>query len=142
MTSRRKDRKMHRSTADRLLREVTDRIAEANGNEDYAYRITEAYVFGSYVNSDKDMLSDLDIAIRLEQKWPTQSAEYYSKQCECPYSDTFLWLIWPREEVLRYIRNRSGYISIHILGNPEEDEIIFSDKVMQIGVGEYRGGSQ
>jgi len=135
MTSNRKDCKMKRETADRHLREVACRIKEVNDNPDFCYTITEAYVFGSFVNSDAEMVSDLDIALRMERRCPTTSEQYRRRQAQCPYmSDDLMWLIWPKEEVLRYIRHRSGYISLHVLGDPEQDAIIFSDKVQQIGV--------
>jgi predicted nucleotidyltransferase len=137
MTSQRKDRKMHRNTADRLLEGVRERIAEVNSNEDYCYSITEAYVFGSYVNSDRDMISDLDIALRVERRCSTDSEQYRRRQAECPYGDVFLQLVWPKEEVLRFIRNRSGYISIHTLGDVEQDAIIFSDRTIRLEVERY-----
>jgi len=138
MTSNRKDRKMRRTTADRLLSGVKDRIREANANPDFCYTISEAYVFGSYANSDREMLSDLDIAVRLQARCPTDSEQYRRRQAECPYGDVFLQLVWPKEEVLRFIRNRSGYISIHTLGDPEQDAIIFSDKTERIDDGGMR----
>ena len=134
MTSNRKDRKMKRSTADRLLEEIQERILEVNENPDYCYRVTEALVFGSYVNDPgREMLSDLDIAIRLEAKYPRDSPQFKARQDLAKTNDYLLMLVWQQEEIYRFIRNRNGYISIHKLGAfPEEDEIILSDKTMQL----------
>lgn len=134
MTSNRKDIKMRRETADRHLREVACRIREVNSDQRYCYSITEAYVFGSFVNTDDELISDLDIAVRLEPRCEIHSERYRHKQSECPFSGDYMWLVWPREEVLRFIRHSSSYVSIHVLGDPEQDALIFSDKVMEIGV--------
>ena len=135
MTSERKDRKMHRKTADRHLEEVKKRIQEVNENPTYCYRVTEAIVFGSYVNDpDREMLSDLDIALKLVPKYPTDSMEFYKKQSESKGKNLTEVLFWPYEEVLRFIRHRCSYVSIHKLGDPEQDKIILSGKTMPLKI--------
>ena len=136
MTSKNKRAKMKRETADKLLKAVQKRILEVNANLMFCYRVTEALVFGSYVNEpERQMLSDLDIALRLEPKYPMDSPEFQARRNAAPGGDFLLYLCWPQEEVYRYIRKRHPYISIHKLGVfKEEDEIILSNQTMQLMV--------
>ena len=135
MTSNNKNKKMKRETADKLLEGVKERIYKVNHNPSYCYSITEAKVFGSYVNSDKDMLSDLDIAIRLEPKYGRDSQEFRDKREECLSMDYLIYYDWPRQDVLRFIRNRHPYISVHVLGwSEEEDDIINGDRTLELTV--------
>jgi hypothetical protein len=57
MTSKSKDVIIKRSTADRLVDEIQARILEINSNDELAYKVTHAVLFGSYVNSDCETLS-------------------------------------------------------------------------------------
>lgn len=137
MTSTRKDVRMKRSTADRLLKGVQERILEVNRNPDFCYYVREAVVFGSYVNApEKDMLGDLDIALDLVPRYDKNGPEMQRKMCEYSGHGSFLdYLDWPLAEVLKYIRNKSGYISLDGLHMyDEEDAIIFSGKTMNLEV--------
>ena len=133
MTSSRKDVRIKRETADRLLTGLRERIIQANGNESFVYRIKRAVVFGSYVNEpDRQLLGDLDIGIQLEAKYPKGSAEFKAKEDECNTSDWLVAAAWPKNEVLRFLRNRSGYISIHDLVT--DREAVFSKDVIELEV--------
>ena len=86
-----------------------------NKDDNFLYRVTYAAAFGSYVNTERETIGDLDIAFRLE---PKGEGEDFKKRCdlksdECRSSNWFLYKTWPREEVLRYLKNKSGYISLH-----------------------------
>ena len=133
MTSSRKDVRIRRETADRLLEGLRERILLANANDSFCYRIKRAVVFGSYVNDpDKDTLGDLDIGIEFEAKYPPNSEEFRNKEMECRSSDWFKAMVWPKEEVVRYLRNRSGYISIHDLVS--DREAVFSKDILELEV--------
>ena len=135
MTSGNKAAKIHRDTAQKLLDGFMDRVREVNSSYRFCYTVTDVVVFGSFVNSDKDMLSDLDIAINMECRYDMHSEQIEAKRNEYKGTDFLQRLVWPYEEVLRFLRNRSHYISIHRLGrDDEEDAIIFSDKVMRMEV--------
>ena len=145
MTSASKEFKMHRSTADRLLKGLTERIAIYNDNPWKPYVVERAVVFGSYVNApEKEMLSDLDIGIKLTDRYEGEickiafELEYdeilercpsYRHRLEMPVA---MWGL-TYDEALRYLRNRSHYISFHPIG---EDAAIFSDVTREIDVGE------
>lgn len=136
MTSRRKDVRIRRSTADRMVKELQERILEINSDDRYAYKVGRAVIFGSYVNSDCDTLGDIDVGYLLEKRFSDRArhdslVESIRRNHRC--SDWLLRLAWPMEEVIRRIRNRSGYISLHPIGT-KEDEAIFSKEWMELEV--------
>ena len=57
-----------RETAKRALENVVQRIKEVNENKEFIYKITKAVLFGSYINSTKDKVGDLDIAVYVDLK--------------------------------------------------------------------------
>jgi len=57
-----------RETAKKALENVKLKIKEANEREDFIYRIKKAVLFGSYINSDKEKVGDIDIAIYIDLK--------------------------------------------------------------------------
>ncbi|MBR6214427.1 MAG: hypothetical protein IKQ67_07300 [Candidatus Methanomethylophilaceae archaeon] len=133
MTSSRKDVRIRRETADRLLEGLREHILLANANDSFCYRIKRAVVFGSYVNDpDKDTLGDLDIGIEFEAKYPPNSEEFRNKEGECRSSSWFAAMAWPKEEVVRYLRNRSGYISIHDM--VWDRDAVFSKDILELEV--------
>ena len=137
MTSDRKDVRIKRSTADRILKGLQQRIIEVNTVCEFAYIMKRAVVFGSYVNSDKDTLGDLDIGFQLEPVFedPVDRQIFEEhRRSFCKSDDFMMLLIWPKEEVLRYLRNRSAYISLHEIGTPE-DEYIFSGNIIELDTG-------
>lgn len=133
MTSENKTRKIRRSTAEGYIQGLLDRIEVVNSNPSYCYSVKRVLLFGSYVNSDKEMLSDLDVALDISPKYDYASYEFESKRQEYTGRNFLMAYDWPKQEVLKFIRNRNAYISLHILGNPEQDEnFIFADKTLQI----------
>ena len=54
-----------RKTAKKKLEQLIVTAGEINADEYYVYSIDQIYVFGSYVDSDKDKLGDVDIALEL-----------------------------------------------------------------------------
>ena len=145
MTCDRKDLKMHRKTADRLLRELTERIAVYNDNPWKPYAITRAVVFGSYVNNpERELLSDLDIGVQLDPRYQGKISktafelEYEEILERCPsyrhrweYPHCLLSVTY--YDAIIYLRKRSGYISIHDI---DSDKAIFTKRIQEIDVGE------
>ena len=58
-----------RRRADAIISEITERAKEINENDSFAYRVAKVAVFGSYLNSDKAKLGDLDLAADLVQRY-------------------------------------------------------------------------
>lgn len=126
---------MRRATADRLLEGLKERIVEVNRSDTYVFRVSRAVVFGSYVNNPEfDMLGDLDVGVLLEPKYgpEEQTTRCRMKSMECRSGDYLDMMGWPREEVLRKLRNRSPYISLHPIGS--DDEAIFSKGILELPV--------
>ena len=135
MTSGRKDMKIRRSTADKLLEGVQQRILKVNSDDRFIVKITRAVVFGSYVNNPElDKISDLDIGLETVCLYHPRDPEYQAKAMECKSYDFITQMYWPKEEVLRYVRNRSGYISIHNID--VDGEAIFSKEIKELDVGQ------
>lgn len=129
--------RLKRSTADRYVGEVAERIREVNTHQTYCFAVRRAVVFGSYVNEPgKQMLGDLDVAVLLEPKYEGVDRRFYEDMARerCPKSaDDLLWAFWPVEEVLRHIKNRRRYLSIHLMGGAD-DEAIFSKEWMELTI--------
>ena len=49
-----------RTTAKKALDNVIIKIKEANERKDFIYKITKVVLFGSYINSTKEKIGDLD----------------------------------------------------------------------------------
>lgn len=144
MTSNSKEFKIHRATADKLLKGLTERIAEHNDNPYKPYFVERAVVFGSYVNDPgREMLSDLDIGLKLGYRYEgdfsdrVMYSDYQDILTRCPSyagmgeEPMYIWEL-TFQETLRFLRNRSHYISVHLIG---QDEAIFSGVTKEIEVG-------
>lgn len=107
---------MKRSTADRLMEGIRERIILANLDNGFACRVERAVVFGSYVNEpERDRIGDLDLAVRLVDRYPKERMREVcmEKFREAPgHMDEVSVMFWYREEVYRFIRNRSPFIQI------------------------------
>jgi predicted nucleotidyltransferase len=114
-----------RETAERLLREFLERVADVNGDTYYLAWVSKVVVFGSYLRPDVDRLGDVDIAVELQPKEPDPE-----KRREATYRrlaetgrrlQSFLQReFWWRGEVLRVLKARSRAISLHDYGFEKE----------------------
>ena len=129
-------RLIKRTTADRMVSEFLDRVRAVNADQRFACIVTRVVLFGSYVNSDRDMIGDIDIGFEIEPRFsgPLWRDIEYRKQCEHDaHCSTLEWLNWPREEVLRAIRGRNRYISLHSVSG--DTDAIFSDVHREMDIG-------
>lgn len=70
MTVKKGGSALTRATADRLYKEVQERIREINADPTEPMCITEGLVFGSYINDPgKERPNDLDIAITVKARY-------------------------------------------------------------------------
>jgi hypothetical protein len=124
-----------RATADRLLRELLERVEEINNGECYLYVVEYVGVFGSYL-SDSATINDLDIAYTLKRRH--EDSELFMKRIAAKvrkakeagrrfpsYLDE---LAWPELEVLRTLKGRSTAISLH----STDDEILLHTTVREL----------
>lgn len=108
-----------RTTADKLLSGLVDRVRSWNENPDRLISIDEVVVFGSYLDPTVDRLGDVDIAVTLSH-WPEgQSLDTFNKRVKahCRASGrTFTSfvdeLFWPTKEAIQTLKNRSTALNI------------------------------
>ena len=144
MTSRSKDHKMHRRTADRMKDGLLERIKEINDDPYMPLYVDRAVIFGSYANHpERDMLSDLDVGLSVliryghcRQIHDKMKAKMYEKVCNLnPSYNQYDSYTAIRRYLIVYLRDGSHYISIHPI---EGDDAIFSEKWVELDVGPVR----
>src|SRR5690606_31072258 len=109
-----------RSTADRILAELIERVHEVNRNEYFLYEVDRLVVFGSYL-ADSERINDIDLAVSLEpkEKDPDYRIELDQKRADEAAEDgrrfqNFVQRLGcARTEVLMYLKSRSRAISLH-----------------------------
>jgi predicted nucleotidyltransferase len=111
-------RPIHRQAADRLLRQLLDRVEQVREDEELLYYVARLAVFGSYL-SDQERLADLDVAAVLEQR-PSDEAwidRVYRRidLSDRSFPNLTVRLTWPRTEVLRILRGGSRALGIQDL---------------------------
>lgn len=122
-----------RTRADTLLAGVLQRVAAYNEDDTKPYVITEIAVFGSYVRPEVEKLGDLDLAVSSAPRQPGSD----STEVKLAFAGasgrrfrTFIdRLFWAREDLLRTLRARSGYIKVHtedISRFTDESRIVYS----------------
>ena len=104
-----------RETATKTLENVLQKIKEVNRNKDFIYTITKAVLFGSYINSNKEKIGDLDIAIYLKLKDETKS-----------------------EEVYKYIKNNKRIVQLHDAVEIEKESIRYNEPISYIYIDKYK----
>lgn len=115
-------RPIRRATADRLLRELLDRVDAVNADAALVYCVTEVAVFGSYLGSD-DTLSDVDVGVRVESRLPPdvdrvahgEARVRLAQKNGRVFRSWFEELLWPYKEVWLRLKSRSRGLSLHNL---------------------------
>ncbi|MBR2787051.1 MAG: nucleotidyltransferase domain-containing protein [Clostridia bacterium] len=105
-----------RTTAKKTLDNVIIKIKEANERKDFIYRITKVVLFGSYINSTKEKIGDLDLAIYVELKdksIPEIEQNQIRAREKCYGLPTILQFIYGKEEVFRFIKDRKRILELH-----------------------------
>ena len=134
MTVKNKNVKMHRTTAKRYLDTTLERIKQYNAEDDNPLYIKKAVVFGSYINSDKEMLSDLDIALlwsirqdwlMWEEKHIDEIRKFWRIQCTPQIDQTLVYMM---RKALIQIRQRNMWVQFTSYNDSAEREIVHSDK--------------
>lgn len=101
MTSASKEFKMHRSTADRLRKEVEERIRSFNADNRRTLCVTRAVIFGSYVNDPgKEMLSDLDVGLEMGNRFEPDFLLFLKRKGKEKEFDQFQAFIEPKGDIL------------------------------------------
>jgi predicted nucleotidyltransferase len=118
--------RLDRTKTEALLKDVLGRVEVLNRNAELLFWITEVRVFGSYLTDSVD-LGDIDLAIKMERdqrvrEWAEACLSLAEKSGKT-FSNYLSELCYPEQEVLRRIKNRSPYVSVHFVEeldrNPE-----------------------
>lgn len=116
-------KRMNKAKVDKIFNEFMKRVAEINEDENYIYRVSKLCLFGSYLNSEADDYGDIDIAYELEHKISDDHSFSEARQRIIDnaktYGKVFSSIVeevcYPSDLVLRYLKNRSPYISLHLM---------------------------
>ncbi len=105
-----------RITAKRALDNIIKKLEEVNYHDEFIYKVTKAVLFGSYINSSKDKLGDVDIAIYVELKnkdIPELEQNYnHSKQVTFNMPFVFRYT-YGKEEVFKFLKDKKRVIQLH-----------------------------
>jgi len=112
---KKKNLKIKRETADRILREMVKTAGKINSSPktQFMYFVSKVVVFGSYLTK-KESLGDIDVAIEIERRWKTE--EEYNRLLPAVCGRKQLGLscvIYPYQKILSTLRNRSKSVSFH-----------------------------
>lgn len=113
--------RMNKAKADKIFNGFMKRVAEINEDDNYIYRVSRLILFGSYLNPAADDYGDIDIAYELEQKinddkrFSEASQRIIANAIEDGkvFSSIIEEVCYPSDIVLRHLKNRSPYISLH-----------------------------
>lgn len=124
-----------RETAKRVLENVVQRIKEVNENKEFIYKITKAVLFGSYINSTKDKVGDLDIAVYVDLKdksIPEVEQNIARARNSYNYIPFILKFIYGKEEVFKYIKNKKRVLELHDGVKVDEDAKKYNEPISYI----------
>lgn len=116
MKSLKNEKVYTRETAKKNLENLIKRIKEANEKDEFIYKITKAVLFGSYINSKKEKIGDLDVAIYIELKdnsIPEIEQNLERARTSNGYVPFILKFIYGKEEVFKYIKDRKHILELH-----------------------------
>lgn len=108
-----------RQTADKQIEQLLARVEQINSG-DYAYRVKQLILFGSYL-SDAPTLGDVDISIVLEDRYQNAEAREAGHKARITlameagrqFRDIMERFMWPEQEVILLLKNRSPVLSLH-----------------------------
>jgi predicted nucleotidyltransferase len=103
-----------RKCAEKLLEEVVDRAENINKDEKYLNYVTKIAVFGSYVNTDKDMLGDLDIAIERSNRYQGDERQDQLMKLAKSFKGSYMDGLFKAADMeFKEIKGKSKCISVH-----------------------------
>lgn len=124
-----------REKATQLLNELIDRAKAINANDELVYFVESLKVFGSYL-SDKAVLGDLDVGIKLIRKYDSDKFAQKSQERSDlaiesgrRFSNSTDELFWSETEVLLMLKARQRGLSLH---KEDEDEVFKLTETEQV----------
>lgn len=136
-------KRMNKEKADLIFQKFIDRVEEVNSNNTFLYYVKQLFLFGSYLDRSSDDFGDLDIAFVLERKIKDSNdfmaAQQKLVQDACENGKVFSSIVeevcYAETIVLKHLKSRSPYISLHRLsdvielGAPYKQIYPFSDEI-------------
>jgi predicted nucleotidyltransferase len=124
-----------RSTAELLISEVIARAKAINADDEWAYRVAMLVVFGSFV-AGAARPNDVDVACKLKPRWQgeaqSEAEDLRRIVSERRFRNISEAVVWPKLEVLRFLKSRSRGLSIQELTDwvlkQEKHKIVFQDR--------------
>jgi hypothetical protein len=106
-----------RKKAQSLLNGLLDRVRAYNGDDAKPLLVTCVVVFGSFCDPDAESMGDLDISVAYEDRIPGWRASdhgplEYGRASGRNFSTFTEMICWSQIELLRILRNRSGYLNV------------------------------
>lgn len=86
---------------------------------EFTYHVSRIAVFGSYLDSSKQKLGDLDIAVELQPRFSANDQKEADKEAARLRAPSYIrlsfidWLFFAKIEVWRFIKGRRCSVSIH-----------------------------
>lgn len=131
-------RQIRRATADLLVAGLVTRMKALETHPHFVLRVAEAVVFGSYARGS-DRVSDVDVGYMLAGKGGTKESDIALQRARIntvrqyrQFKSLFDEYMLPENEVLVFLRNRSGYLSFHRMDKEGEDEIVAGGNPVRI----------
>ena len=121
--------RIHRATADRLIKELLARVNLVNDSVDYLHRVSEVWVFGSYL-SKRTRLGDVDLWIKLDLAVDDEELKAY---CTDLADMGFSWNRFDEaREILHVLRNKNSCLHIWVSPLWGEKELLKAAEFKQI----------
>lgn len=115
-------RPIKRKKATELLERTIKIAKEINADGSMTHYVKELYVFGSFL-TEKDPIGDLDIGVNIQPRMGKLSKERFDKWAEdfgyqnCSGKSFLEIIFYSRTILLKMLRQRSSYISLHDLSD-------------------------
>jgi len=108
-----------RAVGERLLAGVIARAADTKAQGSFAFRVVKVALFGSML-VDAPLVSDVDLAVDLKSPYEGKHwDEIHRQRVEVAEQDGKVFrtqlrsIVWPRMEIVEYLRGGHGAVSIH-----------------------------
>ncbi len=131
---------IHRARAQALLDGVVTRAVEYNADDTKPYLVTKITLFGSYLHADVSHVGDLDLKVDFGERRPGSASPdailEHARRSGRRFRSFLAEIGWAETELLRLLRNRSGYINLHtedISQITDRSRVVFWPTGTQVG---------
>ena len=110
--------------ADKILKELIERIKILNSDEYYLSKVEELYAFGSYITDAKDF-GDIDLAFDVipKRNYSTKEMQKFCRERQKNGMNMLESYAYPiHEEPLKFLKKRSPYLSFHTISAAKQVE--------------------